>query len=51
MDELDASFPAYGFASNKGYPAPEHRIALLGYGLTTLHRRTWRYTRDWVIGP
>jgi ribonuclease HII len=51
MVELDPSFPAYGFAKNKGYPAEEHRRALLGYGLTTLHRRTWRYTSDWVIGP
>jgi ribonuclease HII len=50
MVALDASFPAYGFASNKGYPCGVHRMALLGYGLTSVHRRTWRYTEDWVIG-
>jgi len=50
MVALDDSFPAYGFASNKGYPCAIHRTALLGYGLTSIHRRTWRFTKDWVIG-
>lgn len=34
-------FPAYGFDSNVGYPAPEHVAALSAYGPTTLHRRSW----------
>lgn len=51
MVDLDGSFPPFCFAANKGYPSPEHRRALLGYGLTSEHRRSWRFTHDWVIGP
>lgn len=32
---------AYGFASNKGYPAPVHREALRRVGPCALHRHTW----------
>ena len=34
-------FPAYGFESNRGYPAPVHKCALAGYGPTSIHRRSW----------
>ena len=41
MRELAPGFPPYGFASNKGYPAPVHREALHTYGPCDLHRRSW----------
>ncbi len=44
MRALDESFPAYNFASNKGYLCPKHLVALRGYGLTAEHRRSWAYT-------
>ncbi len=31
-------WPAYNFASNKGYPTAEHREAILNHGLTPVHR-------------
>lgn len=34
-------FPAYGFESNRGYPAPVHRAALAAYGPCAIHRRSW----------
>lgn len=34
--------PAYGWAENKGYAAPEHVAALRRLGPTELHRRSWR---------
>ena len=34
-------YPAYGFESNRGYPAPVHRLALDAYGPCTIHRRSW----------
>src|SRR5680860_325911 len=34
-------FPAYGFESNVGYPAPVHRAALAAHGPTSIHRRSW----------
>lgn len=36
-------FPGYDFASNKGYPCPRHKLALAGYGPTSIHRRTWAF--------
>ena len=32
MAEEAEHFPAYGFDSNRGYPAPVHKCALAGYG-------------------
>lgn len=40
VDEAE-HFPAYGFDSNAGYPAPDHVAALSAYGPTTVHRRSW----------
>ena len=39
-------FPPYGFDRNKGYPSPHHQIALRGYGLSAIHRRSWAYVAD-----
>ena len=34
-------FPGFDFEYNKGYPCPRHRVALQGYGPTSIHRRSW----------
>ena len=41
MDEFDQKYPEYGFKQNKGYPTKKHRNALLTYGITPIHRRTY----------
>ena len=41
MRELDATYPHYALASNKGYGTPIHRAALLEHGATPLHRRSF----------
>ncbi len=41
MAEEAEHFPAYGFESNRGYPAPVHRCALAAYGPSSIHRRSW----------
>ena len=41
MVEYDKVFPAYGFASHKGYGAQAHIEALKKYGPTPIHRRTF----------
>ena len=38
---LDARFPVYGFARNKGYPTAEHLAALLRHGPCPEHRRSY----------
>jgi ribonuclease HII len=42
MTELDRDYPQYGFASHKGYAAPEHLRALNAYGPSPIHRLTFR---------
>jgi len=34
-------YPAYGFETNRGYPAPVHKCALAAYGPSAIHRRSW----------
>jgi ribonuclease HII len=41
MVELDAKFPMYGFARNKGYGTAEHIAALKRYGPCPAHRRSF----------
>ena len=42
MVTFSAQHPAYGWALNKGYSAPEHMDALVRLGPCELHRRSWR---------
>lgn len=45
MTDACPRYPAYGFSSNKGYPAPRHRASLVASGPTALHRLTWAPVR------
>ena len=51
MVELDAVYPQYGFASHKGYGTAEHLEALRKYGVTPLHRRSFRPVREILTPP
>ena len=39
--EMDARYPQYGFARNKGYGTAEHIAALRQYGPCPIHRRSF----------
>ncbi len=39
-------YPAYGFASNKGYRCPRHVAALAAWGPCAIHRRRWVFMDD-----
>lgn len=41
MTELDRVYPGYGFARHKGYPTPEHLLALQQLGPCPIHRRSF----------
>lgn len=41
MAELDAAYPAYGFALHKGYGTARHREALAAHGPSPVHRFTY----------
>ncbi|SFT01362.1 ribonuclease HII [Sphingobacterium wenxiniae] len=44
MDALAPEFPKYDWLSNKGYPTIKHRNAVLTYGSTPHHRKTFKVT-------
>ncbi len=46
MLALDARYPAYGFAGNKGYGVNGHMAALFKYGSCPEHRHTFRPVQD-----
>ena len=41
MEKIHYEFPEYGWIKNKGYPTSAHREALLKYGITPYHRRSF----------
>ena len=41
MEEMDAVYPGYAFASNKGYGTKAHYDGLKAQGPTPIHRRTF----------
>jgi len=45
MCELDRLYPAYGFASHKGYPSRRHLAALSEHGVSPVHRRSFAPVR------
>jgi ribonuclease HII len=46
MRAMSTSFPPFDFDRNKGYPSPVHRTALAGFGLTSIHRRSWSFVDE-----
>ena len=46
MQALHATYPHYGFASNKGYPSKQHRDALRLHGATPVHRKSFAPVRQ-----
>jgi len=41
MAKLHNEYPLYGWDRNKGYPTPFHKAAILRYGITPHHRRSF----------
>lgn len=41
MEQLALDYPMYGWEQNVGYPTPKHCRALLEYGTTPWHRKTF----------
>jgi ribonuclease HII len=52
MMALEAEhYPWYGFESNRGYPAPSHKMALATWGCTPIHRRSWAFVDSMYFKP
>ncbi len=41
-------YPQYHFAQNKGYGTPQHLAAIANYGLSPLHRKTFKGVREYL---
>lgn len=41
MQQLHVEYPAYNWASNKGYPTPAHKEAIQQHGITAHHRTSF----------
>jgi len=41
MQSFEKIYPEYGFAKHKGYPTPQHILAVQNYGLCPIHRKTF----------
>ena len=48
MAQYAEIYPHYGWEKNSGYPTPQHRQALLKYGITPLHRRSFAPVRELI---
>ncbi len=41
MEKIHEEFPMYNWKQNKGYPTREHREAIMKYGITKYHRKSF----------
>ena len=41
MMKLAEEYPVYGIAKHKGYPTPEHKLAVYEHGPSPIHRRSF----------
>jgi ribonuclease HII len=44
MEKIHSEFPVYGWNRNKGYATAFHRSAILMYGITPYHRKSFTLT-------
>ena len=42
MEKIHNEFPDYDWIKNKGYPTPGHKKAIIKYGITPYHRRSFK---------
>lgn len=49
MDEMDKKYPNYGFKLHKGYPTKAHIEAIKKYGITDIHRVTFKPIKTMLI--
>lgn len=42
MEKIHEEYPMYNWKQNKGYPTKEHRAAIVKYGITKYHRKSFK---------
>lgn len=48
MDTYHFIYPYYNFRKNKGYPTKDHRLAIEKYGVSPIHRKTFRGVKEYL---
>ena len=48
MAQYQKQYPEYGFAKHKGYPTKAHKAAIIEYGCTPIHRRSFKGVKEHV---
>jgi ribonuclease HII len=48
MEDLHQQYPVYGFNTNAGYGTKKHRDAIIKYGVTPYHRKTFKGVHEYV---
>ncbi len=49
MVSLHQQYPSYCWNRNKGYPTAGHRLAIVRYGITPWHRKSFRLTDEQLL--
>jgi len=49
MLDLHQQYPHYNFASHKGYPTAVHLMALREYGVSVVHRKSFKPVRELLV--
>jgi ribonuclease HII len=48
METYDMEYPNYSFRKNKGYPTKDHKLAIERYGVSPIHRKTFKGVREFI---
>lgn len=48
MDGYDNMYPVYNFRENKGYPTKDHRLTIKEFGISPIHRKTFRGVKEYI---
>ncbi|MCX7965227.1 MAG: ribonuclease HII [Syntrophorhabdaceae bacterium] len=48
METYHETYPEYNFKENKGYATEEHKHAIKKFGITPIHRKTFRGVREYI---
>lgn len=49
MREYHLKYPEFGFINHKGYLTSEHKQAIHNFGVTPIHRRSFKGVKEYVI--
>jgi ribonuclease HII len=48
MEHFDREFPQYGFIKHKGYPTLKHRDAIVQFGPSPIHRKSFSGVKEYL---